>query len=121
MQPVGPDFTPLERAILTAICEMYLAERAAIEAQLSSASLLSRTNTGAGFYTRFAVDRASSNAIGGERFRDGPEMKLDGLEHGLGCILWLKEGYADCLEAYSYEESTIGIALETTGFEIVKS
>lgn len=118
---IGPDFTSLERAVLTAICNMYSADRAALEAQLSTATLLRRENTGAGFFTRFAVDHASSAAIGGMRLRDGPTTKVDGLEHGMGFILWLKEGYADCLEGYAYAESTTGIVLETAGFEILQS
>lgn len=120
MLSIGSAFTTLERAVLAAICDMYSADRAALEAQLSTAALLSRENTGAGFFTRFAVDRASSVAIGGMRLRDGPATKIDGLEHGMGFILWLKEGYADCLEGYSYAESTTGIVLEAAGFEILQ-
>jgi hypothetical protein len=121
MLSIGPDFTALERAVLAAICDMNSGDRAALEAQLSTATLLSRENTGAGFHTRFAVDRASSSAIGGMRLRDGPEAKIDGLEHGMGFILWLKEGYADCLEGYCYAESSTGIVLESAGFEILHS
>jgi len=116
---VGPDFTALERAVLAAICDMYPEDRAALEAQLSTATLLSRENTGAGFYTRFAVDHASNTAMGGMRLRNGPEAKIHGLEHGMGFILWLKEGYADCLEGYCYADSTTGIVLEATSFEIL--
>jgi hypothetical protein len=117
---MGSCFTPLEQAVLTAICGMYSSGRAALEAQLSTATLLSRENTGAGFYTRFAVDRASSVAITGERSRAGPEIKVDGLHNGMGLILWLKEGYAHCLEGYSYAESTAGILLEAADFEILR-
>jgi hypothetical protein len=118
---LGSEFTPLERAALRAICEVHLADRAALEAQLSTAVVLSRENTGAGSYTRFSVERSSVAAIEGERLRRGPSARIDGLEHGMGFMLWLKEGYADCLEAYSYEESTTGIALERAGFEILEA
>jgi hypothetical protein len=120
MLSIGSDFTNLERAVLAAICEMHSADRAALEAQLSTATLLSRENTGGGFFTRFVVDRASSVAVGGMRLRDGPAIRIDGLEHGMGFILWLKEGYADCLEGYSYAESTTGLALEGVGFEVLR-
>ena len=115
---VGGDFTALERAVLRAICDAHPMDRAALEVQLSTATVLNRENTGAGFYTRFSVKRASDTAIEGERLRRGPAAKIDGLEHGMGFILWLAEGYADCLEGYSYEESTSGIALEQVCFEI---
>jgi hypothetical protein len=120
MLSIGSDFTPLERAVLAAICEMYSKDRAALEAQLSTATLLSRENTGAGFFTHFEVHRASCTAIGGNRLRDGPEAKIDGLENGMGFILWLKEGYANCLEGYSYAGSTTGIILEAASFEILQ-
>lgn len=120
MLPVGTDFTTLERAVFTAICNMYSEDRAALESQLSTATLLTRENTGAGFFTRFKVDRTSCAAIGGKRLREGPEAKIDGLEYGMGFILWLKEGYADCLEGYSYAGSTTGIALEAIRFEILQ-
>src|ERR1700722_2850700 len=114
-------FTPLEQTVFTAICEMHPADRAALTAQLSSATLRGRKNTGAGFCTYFDVGRASSTAIGGEHLRDGPAVTIDGLTFGMGFILWLKEGYADSLEGYCYEESTIGIDFENVSFEIVEN
>jgi len=94
-------------------------DRAALEGQLSTAIVLSRENTGAGFYTRFSIERSSHTAIEGERLRRGPAAKIDGLEHGMGFILWLTEGYADCLEGYCYEGSMTGIALDRVGFKIL--
>jgi hypothetical protein len=116
----GSNFTLLERAVLRAICEAYPVDRAALESQLSAAIVLSRENTGAGFYTRLAIERSSGTPIGGDRLRRGPAVRIGGLEHGMGFILWLKEGYADCLEGYCYEESTTRIALEVVGFEILE-
>jgi hypothetical protein len=113
-----PTFTSLEQAVLRAICETHTANRSALESQLLAAMILKRENTGAGFYTHFRVERTSSVAIRGERLRTGPAAKIDGLENGMGFILWLTEGYADCLEGYSYEESTVGIAFEQVAFEI---
>jgi hypothetical protein len=42
---VGSDFTPLEHAVLRAICEMHPVDQAALEGQLSTAMILSRKNT----------------------------------------------------------------------------
>ena len=119
MPSVGPDFTPLERAVLRASCEAHPVDQAALEGQLSTAIVLNRENTGAGFYTRLLVERSGGIPIGGERTRRGPAARIDGLAHGMGFILWLKEGYADCLEGYCYDESTTSIALERAGFEIL--
>jgi hypothetical protein len=120
MPSLGLDFTPLEQAVLRSIREMYPVDQAALERQLSTAIILSRENTGAGFYTRFSIKHRSDTAIAGERLRHGPEAKIDGLQHGMGFILWLNEGYADCLEGYCYGESTTKIALEQAGFEILQ-
>jgi hypothetical protein len=119
---LSPDscFTTLERVVLDAICIMNSRDRAALQAQLSTATLISRENTGAGFYTRFQVERSSGAAIKGEHSRAGPEIKVAGLEHGMGFILWLKEGYANCLEGYSYAESTTDIVLESAAFEVIR-
>jgi hypothetical protein len=120
MSSTGSTFTPLEQVVLRAICETHPADRVALEAQLSTAILRSRENTGCGFFTHFSVDRVSP-AIGGTRMRDGPAAKIEGLDHGMGFILWLEEGYADCLEGYNWaDESTTGIVLETISFEIVQ-
>jgi hypothetical protein len=111
-------FTILESSVLRAICEKESVERdrTALEGQLSAAVLVSRKNTGAGFYTSFTVDRGSTVPVGGERLRNGPAMRIDGLRHGMGFILWLKDGYAELLEGYSYEESTSEIDFERAGF-----
>jgi hypothetical protein len=111
-------FTPLERAVLASVCEVYPEDRAALETQLATASLRSRENNGHGFYRRFTVDHASSTQIRGARLRNGPAAKIDGLEHGMGFDLWLKEGYADCLEGFGYGENPAAINLETVSFEI---
>ena len=111
-------FTELERAVLEAICEENPADRLALEAQLSAVRSLTRENTGAGFYTRFSVRRSPENAVNGERARRGPAVRVEGLQHGLGFLLWLEEGFASCLEAYSFGENTSAIAFDQVRFEI---
>jgi hypothetical protein len=120
MPTIVSGFTLIERAVLNAICEMCATDRIALEAHLATSTILDRRNTGAGFFTDFVVQQASSAAIGGERLRAGPTAQIDGLEHGMGFILWLKDGYANCLEGYSYEESTVEIAFERVSFEILR-
>ena len=120
MSPNSSGFTPLERAVFRTICETHPHDREALENQLATGAVLSRENTGHGFFTDFAVDRTATPAIGGERLRQGPgEAKIDGLEHGMGFVLWLEEGYADCLEGYCYGEDTSGIDFGVVGFGIL--
>jgi hypothetical protein len=120
MLSIRSDFTKLEQSILAAICEMYAEDCSALEAQLSSAVVFRRENTGAGFYSYLTVERSSCAAIGGPRLRCGPAAKVETLNHGMGFILWFKEGYADCLEGFSYGESTSDLSFERIGFEIVR-
>lgn len=107
--------------MLKAICEMYPADSVALRAQLLTAVVRSRENSGAGFFTTFDVEHDSSVTVEGERLRNGPEAKIDGLQHGMGFILWLKQGYAECLEGYTYADSTVGIDLEQIMFEIERN
>lgn len=44
--------------------------------------------------------------------------RVDGITHGMGFILWLSDGYAKCLEGYSFEESTTAIDFESVVFEL---
>jgi len=118
MHSLNPEFTPLERAVLDATCRMHLADKPALEAQVASATVVSRENTGAGFYTDFTVTHDSSMAVSGERLRNGPSAKVEGLKYGMGFILWLTDGFANCIEGYSYDESTAEIAFEKAPFEV---
>lgn len=119
MNPQAQNFTRLEQAVLNAVCEMHPSDRATLKAQLATAVLLKRENTGAGFFTYFDVDR-SVGFVAGQRLRDGPEsVKIKGLQYGMGFILWLKECYANCLEGYCLAgESTTHLALDTLDFEL---
>ena len=117
---MGPEFTSLEQSVLKVICEMYPQDRAALESQLASATLLRRENTGAGFYTYFTVAPPPAIAILGKRIRPGPTAKVGGLQYGMGFILWLKEGCVECLEGYSHDESTRGFDFERLEFELVQ-
>jgi hypothetical protein len=73
---------------------------------------------GAGFYIRFSVDHGSNAAVRGPQRKDGPVAKIDGLKRGMGFILWLKEGYASCLEGFGYGENISSLNSETVDFEV---
>ena len=79
--------------------------------------MISRENNGHGFYIGFSVDHGSSAVVRGPERKDGPVAKIDGLKHGMGFILWLKEGYASCLEGFGYGEDISSLNLETVDFE----
>jgi hypothetical protein len=60
-------FTQLEEAALHEVCLRFPDDKTALTAQLATAQVQSRENTGAGFYTRFEVTRG--NPLSGDRMR----------------------------------------------------
>ena len=116
--------TPLETAVLFFIADMIGEDGAALRAQLAKAQLRNRLNTGHGFFTYFDLDRTTPT-IGRAKprdMRDGPLAAVEGVEHPMGFILWLRDGYADCLEGYCYGvDDTKGWDLENLSFELSAS
>jgi hypothetical protein len=112
--------TPLERTVLNEICKQYPKDRASLEAQIASASVTSRENTGAGFFTYFRVaSDAAHKVTGEERVRGDVLAKLHGLEFEMGFILFLEDGFLSCLEGYlNGDETTTGLDLVNAAFEI---
>lgn len=95
-------FTPLEHAALAAILDEMVEHRAIIEQQLDHAVVLSRENTGGGFFTDLEAGTRTESldrkvAPLGQRVW----MGIDGLDYGLGMILHLREGRASLLEGYA--------------------
>jgi hypothetical protein len=107
----------LEDAVLRAIAAQYPDANSAIDAQRSVARVTGRNNTGAGFYTTFAVAQSCpvvtvASPIGNVTAR------VQGLNHGMGFILWLQNGRLSKLEGYSFEEDTARIDLEAADFDL---
>jgi hypothetical protein len=111
-------FTKLEEAILRDLCARFPDEQAALTAQLMTAKVRSRENTGVGFYTSFDVARADLAPLGGQRMRHASWVRVDGLDNPMGFILWLEGGFADCLEGFTNVDSTVGVDLTALTFEI---
>ena len=112
----------MELAVIKAICEKHPHDRTSIEAQIATAKVISRENTSAGFYTYFEVQRSPNVAIGDARERDqrhGPQAAIKGITYGMGFILWLRHGYLNCLEGYTYDDSTTSLDLTNLNFQIV--
>jgi hypothetical protein len=108
----------LEHAVLRAIASQYSGHDVAMDAQHSSAWVTNRRNTGAGFYTTFAVDPSARLLPLGSPVGDA-FATVPNLAYGIGFILWLKDGYLNELEGFSFGEDTSELDLETTAFELV--
>ena len=94
-------FTSLERAAIEAILGESGESRATIARQLLHSVVLSRENTGGGFFTEIEVGSAVESPRVKGSFGENVWMSIDGLEYGLGMILHFKDGRASLLEGYA--------------------
>jgi len=111
-------FTALERAVLEEICRQRADERAALESQLATATVTDRKNTGSGFFTYLAVDRDGPPLTSRFRILGNVVATIVGFEAPLILTLFMKDGYANMLEATTSGDSTAGIDLSSLRFTI---
>ena len=78
--------TSFERQALDCMAPLFGARADAFRKQLASVAVVSRENTGVGFYTRVAVDRDRSATL--EFTRQAAHFNVEGVEGGLSVILW---------------------------------
>jgi hypothetical protein len=95
--------TDLEMAVIRRILEEHERGFEELREQFKQAAVVERHVTGVGFYTRFAVPEvaprsAASSPVG------NVSAQIEGLRHGAGFTLWLKNGRLTQLEGYSYDE-----------------
>jgi hypothetical protein len=111
-------FTKLETAVLEAFCRGDV--RLVLREQLQDARVTSRDNSGAGFFTYFAVDRSRARLPPDcPRVLSGVSAEIEGIEYGMLFLLFNEGGYVDCLEGATYGESTERIDL--TGLEALST
>ena len=114
-----PHFTKLEQAALDEI-RKHSRERPALEAQLATARVSSRKNTGDGFFTYIAVDKNCPPLAGPWRVLGNVTVTIEGFERPLIVTLFTsKDGYTHMLEATTAAESTVGFDFSAVRFEIV--
>ena len=108
----------LEQAVLDAIALQVPPVAHALASRSERVRVIARENTGAGFYT--TLDGSHYPPIKGVASPLGDvAATVVGLEHGMGFMLWLRDGHIHKLEGYSYGESTSGINFERVAFESV--
>lgn len=105
----------LERAALAAIADQNPDQSQALREQIASATVAARENTGAGFYTRLAVAGGSKMSAAASPLGD-VGVEIEGLEHGMGFLLWIRDGVAETLEGYTHAGSLSDLDLTTLRF-----
>ena len=115
----NPNLTALENAVLRAISLRVSKDAGAYVEQWLNAVVSARQNTGAGCFINLRVEKGSQLSE-----IDSPvghiHATVSGLSRGLGFMLWLRDGWLDQLEGFSYEESTEDINLEQASFDNVR-
>jgi hypothetical protein len=105
----------IEIAALEAIAEQYPDASAVLRSQISASMVSKWENSGAGFFTHLIVPPEADilvlrSPIGHVHFQ------VEGVEHGLGFVLFLAGGRADMLEGYTLG----GSSTEHIDFEQVR-
>jgi hypothetical protein len=114
------EFNALERAALNEIANQYPVQCAGLKAQFTAAKVQSRENTGAGFYTWFAVDRTMVAAVSCDRIIGYAGTNIEGFDTPMTFLLFTTDGYADCLEGASVTDCTTGIDFSAIKFELMQ-
>ena len=101
---ISASFNELERAILEHIAKDYSIDSLTRQIQLTT--LKKRDYTGVGFFVDFNIPKTlpkiEPNELGDEKVIHGPFINSKGVDIGGGCLIFLQDGYIDCLEMYAY-------------------
>ena len=100
------DLTPLEREVMTTLLAPDHPVMDALRRQLEGCSVASREFTAHGFFSSLVVaDGVSAAPVTRKRLALGDATAtIDGLEHGAGFVLFVREGVLEMLEGFSYGE-----------------
>lgn len=100
-------FTDLEQSVIDAICDAQRDTLAGLTEFMSSAEVLSRENTGHGFYTYFRAAPLDPHCVWPHPI-SGPNAKMIGLGEDalMGFLLWCSTGEPSVLEGFQYGDVT---------------
>lgn len=113
------ELSPLERTALDGILSELGDGRAAIEEQVLHASVLSRENTGGGFFTELQLRGEIPASFHGEHLGRDIWISVEGMSYGLGMILHLRREKVPLLEGYAVApENTTPIDFEHVRFAL---
>jgi hypothetical protein len=108
--------TPLEKAVLEAMCDRTPNEADALRSQIETTTVLDRTNTGVGFYTK--LKPTNSDKLLTNRVIGGVFANVAGLDNPVAFLLFTKDGHVDLLEGAATDESTATIDFAVARFVI---
>lgn len=110
----------LERAVLSEIFSQLPEVRAALEAQIGAARITERWNSGGGFFVDFKVDRNAAPPAATERVIGNVWAEIEGFEQPMTFLVFMVDGYVDCLEGASVGDDTTGVDFAGRTFSIMR-
>jgi hypothetical protein len=110
-------FTEFEVAILERIAMDNATYSSRLRELIQASRVAERKWTGAGGYITLGPSAIEFEPRNCELDADA-NIEIPGLKHGLGAVLFIREGRADFLELFTYDDEWWG---ESAGFRIVST
>lgn len=112
-------FTAMETAALQAIFAETPVIARELQRQLERATVTKRENTGGGFFTDIDVPEDTPRVECPNVLGYATHARVEGLEHGLGFALLMKDGRMRLLDGHAWgPESTASLDLGSLSFEL---
>ncbi len=106
----------LETAVLREMCKQSPQDGVALGRQIDEAVVVSRDNTGAGFYSNLKVGGSA------ERIRSkvisNVFARIDGLKNPMSFVLFIKDGFVQVLEGAAIDDTTAGIDFAKVRYQL---
>ena len=107
---------PIERAVLEAAAHDYQASADRLREQIVAAQVTDFENTGAGFFSTVRVSPEAPRLTDKSPL-DAASGSVGDIEHGMGFLVFLENGYVSLIEGYTYGDvSTVGVDFESVKF-----
>lgn len=99
--------TDFERRALESMAPLFGRQADAFRAQIASATVTDRENTGVGFFTSVTVDKGICVPV--PLSHQGAHFEVPGIEHGMGIVLWDTngDGYLEIIEGWTVDENAL--------------
>ena len=106
----------LEAAVLREMCKQVPEDAVALGLQIDEAVVVSRDNTGAGFYSNLKVVGAAGSVK--SKIIANVFARIDGLKNPMSFALFIKEGVINVLEGAAVDDSTVGLDFSKVKFRL---
>ena len=95
-------FDDFERQVMSHILREQTEQNIRLLQQYDTAKIVSREFTGCGFFTDFSISNETLALPGNGNIELGCLGELEGVEHGVGFILFVRNGIITVLEGFVY-------------------